>query len=199
MRQVKRNSKPMNIIENAQPYQGVLYHENGNVRYIGDFINNFPHGKGKQYREDGSIKYNGDWHKGIKQGVGTIFKNTSDCNQSVYYTGEISNDKPHGKGKIVRNNKLQIDGNFHHGAIHNYAILYFTTPTTPGFGDKIKYIGFWDLDSYHGLGTLYDINGNVIFEGEWSNGLPILQDYNKGVNIENINILHREWCKHEYN
>ena len=64
-------------------------------------LNYLEHGKGIIYYENGNIFYEGDFVNGKREGNGKCFSENGD-----YYRGQWFNDKPHGKGKLYNNNDI---------------------------------------------------------------------------------------------
>ena len=62
------------------------------------------HGKGS-YQFNNGLRYEGDYFRGKKEGQGTLFN----CDESIAYVGEFSDDVPHGEGFVYdeRGNKLR--------------------------------------------------------------------------------------------
>ena len=38
---------------------------------------------------------------------------------------------------------------------------------------NILYEGEWKNGKYHGKGTMYNNNGSILYEGEWENGMRL--------------------------
>lgn len=151
---------------------GKYSYENGNY-YLGNLLNNTPHGKGILYLKNNEIKYDGDFVNGKKEGNGKYFYEDKEMfvmenNKKFYfmkgdfYTGQWRNDYMNGQGIIYLNNgKIKYKGDFVDDKFEGYGQYNFESG---GY-----YIGQFLNDLQHGNGKLYDKNGNIMIEGNFIN------------------------------
>ncbi|MFD1258820.1 DUF4189 domain-containing protein [Mucilaginibacter terrae] len=114
------------------------------AKYEGEFVNDSMQGKGTYYFSNGNI-YTGDLFNGNMHGSGTW--RTPNGGQ---YTGQFKNGKKHGSGTLVAGNDQEL--------------IY--TPKT------VKYIGDFISGDRIGYGKCYDINGKLLYSGNFSNDKP---------------------------
>ena len=164
---------------------------NFNCYYIGSLSNNKPNGFGILFDKDGTINYIGEFKKGRFSGLGVYYADDSQ------YMGEFKNGYYHGKGNFISysyaeygdlsNAHLNITTgefkkNLSNGKYKIYTQGYLSTNAnlnSSGTGTvtiyfpqshQIKYKGSLKFFKYHGKGTLYKENGDIIYKGKWKNG-----------------------------
>jgi antitoxin component YwqK of YwqJK toxin-antitoxin module len=71
-------------------------------------------------------------------------------------------------GNIMKHHTIEFGGNIYIGRIKND--MYHGTGTLYDKDHNIIYEGNWKHGKYHGTGKLYDKNGNIIYEGNWKHG-----------------------------
>jgi antitoxin component YwqK of YwqJK toxin-antitoxin module len=54
---------------------GIVYYENGNIKYKGEFQNGCCHGNGILYYDNGDIHYNGKMSNGFFNDIGILYEN----------------------------------------------------------------------------------------------------------------------------
>jgi len=154
--------------------------------YVGQWLNDYEHGKGTIYSEIYSDKnhilYEGDFSNGKLNGNGKCFYENGN-----YYIGQFSNNLRHGKGTIFyKNNSIKYEGDFNKDLVEgngkyiwedgDYYIGQFFNNLRHGKGteyyknDKEKYIGDFIKNKYEGNGKYIWENGNY-YIGQWINGL----------------------------
>ena len=74
--------------------KGIIYYENGNIKYDDDYVNDKFEGKVKYYYEKGEY-YIGQWKNGLKLCKGIIYYK----NGNIKYEGDFVNGKFEGNGK----------------------------------------------------------------------------------------------------
>ena len=168
--------------------------------YIGQWLNDFEHGKGTIFSEIHSDKdyilYEGDFSNGKLNGNGrSIYENGN------YYVGQFSNNLRHGKGTIFyQNNSIKYEGDFIKDLAEgngkyiwedgDYYIGQFFNNLRHGKGTeyykngKEKYIGDFIKNKYEGNGKYIWENGNY-YIGQWLNGLK----HGKGILYSKDNII----------
>lgn len=86
------------------------------------------------------------------------------ANGSIY-RGEWKDKKPHGTGEFQWADGAKYEGDFIMGERTGEGTFHYPT------GEK--YVGEFKKGLRSGSGTLYDIDGNVSFEGEWEKDKPV--------------------------
>lgn len=86
------------------------------------------------------------------------------ANGSIY-RGEWKDNKPHGQGEFQWSDGAKYKGDFVMGERTGEGTFHYPT------GEK--YAGEFKNGLRSGSGTLYDIDGNVSFEGQWEKDKPI--------------------------
>lgn len=136
--------------------KGTFYSSKMNFTYIGEFKNNFFHGKGKETFSDNTV-YEGMFSNGLREGEGKYI-----YSDSSYYTGNFKNNQYNGNGTFKwkdgrffigswKNNQMNGKGEFH-------------------WDKENKYIGEYKNNCRGGFG-IYNYK-NDYYEGKWVNGLP---------------------------
>ena len=160
----------------------------GDKKYVGEYINNKPHGNGIMYYaqndENNRKYYEGEWVNGIRQGKGTLVWNNGDKfigywkdglrngTGTLYYaTGEIYkgnwlNGKRHGNGTMYyaqddEDNRKYYEGEWVNGIRQGKGTLVWN--------NGYKFIGYWKDGLRNGKGTLY-----------WDNGAKQVCNYTNG-------------------
>jgi hypothetical protein len=178
----------MDNIEYIKPnINCVIYSEDKEILYQGCLLNNECNGIVEIVNHDtNQIVYKGNIENGKYNGKGEIFHN------DFIYTGTLKQDVPNGKGILVTKKpkdrfqlELTYNGEWLNGKRHGYAIV----------SDLIrKYKGYYDTDLMHNWfifyiydnkcfeccvkhgecisGKLYKPGGDLLYQGELSNGVP---------------------------
>lgn len=106
------------------------------------------------------IHYIGETENNIATGNGVgVWANAS------IYRGEWKQNHPHGKGIFEWADGAKYEGDFIMGERTGEGMFRYPT------GEK--YVGEFKNGLRSGSGTLYDIDGNVSFKGEWKKDKPI--------------------------
>ena len=84
------------IINNVMCGNGILYHENCNIKYKGKFEDGVYNGKGIKYHKNGNIKYDGKLKNGQYNGYGIMY----DCDSNIKYEGKFKNGQYNGCGNM---------------------------------------------------------------------------------------------------
>lgn len=121
----------------------------------------------------------GDFSDGKKNGEGILFNYpynfqflgyesddfTHELNSNIeVFLGKFKNEKLNGNGRVYNYQKLFYEGGLKNDTLNGTGIQYYVDTT------KIQYKGEFKTGKYNGRGTLYDENGNVIYDGNWSFG-----------------------------
>ena len=152
-------------------YEGIFYNntlkgkatiikideKNNRIKYIGNTLNYLKNGKGI---ENGKFyRYKGDFENDIKQGNGVIlYKDTNEK-----YEGQFFNNKMHGKGIYIWNNKHKYIGEFCDGLMHGKGKYEWP--------DGSYYEGEYIKGIKEGHGE-YEWSDGSHFEGTFKNGKP---------------------------
>lgn len=107
------------------------------------------------------IFYIGDIEDNKANGKGTGIYATS----GSMYVGEWQNNLKHGFGQYEWADGVKYEGNYSKDLRKGFGKYFWPS------GER--YEGEWDNDKRNGYGTLYDINGNVRFKGDWINDKPV--------------------------
>lgn len=129
-----------------------------------------------------SISYIGNFSNGEKSGDGVLFSYPSPSSsaygswdeiEDIYHLdlsnisvtlGQFKDDELNGEGKIYEDQQLLYEGGFADDDLCGVGIQYFPNST------KIQYKGEFKRGQYNGTGTLYDEDGNIVYEGKWNFG-----------------------------
>ena len=84
------------FVDGKRNGQGEIDYGNGR-KYIGQFLNNKPHGLGKESLIDGELLYSGEWANGKKNGVGLYLPQNSGWN----YFGHFKDNNREGFGVVL--------------------------------------------------------------------------------------------------
>ncbi|MBS1935858.1 MAG: hypothetical protein JST96_17800, partial [Bacteroidetes bacterium] len=118
-------------------------------------------------------KYDGNWMNNTENGYGTFTWKNGDK-----YVGYWLNGERHGQGTQTWADGNSYSGEFKYGYRDGIGTLTWNS------GDIYhcpqgtrKYYGGWKRDLKQGRGTCYDINGTIIYEGNFDNDKPISTTY----------------------
>lgn len=156
-------------------YKKTVDSEDADYIYFGKLKDEKPDGWGVLLDKDGTPFYVGDFKKGKIKGYGMVLAGSADYILAVAYEGEISTIEADG-------DVVPADGN----AVIPYDYVSITNAyqyEMGSSGEEIrsgegawvlkctpKYIGGVKDGKYSGDGTLYDVYGNVVYEGEFKKG-----------------------------
>ena len=175
--------------------KGVLYYENGTVKYVGDFVDDYFEGFGKYIKKKGNY-YIGNFLYGLKFGEGKEYQNDKliyeglfandkyegkgkyilDYNSNQYYIGDFENGLMNGKGKFYKDGVFLFEGNFKNDNFPENGKITF-------YNGKY-YIGQMKNNAIEGYGIVFQQDGTIEYEGEFiqnkKHGKGILYLENKG-------------------
>jgi serine/threonine protein kinase len=101
--------------------KGILYYKNGNKRYDGLWKNNICDGEGTLFNINGTKKHEGLIKNGVVEGKGIIYYD----NGKIKYEGDIKDDKSNGKGKeYYENGNLKYEGDFLNNKWNGKGVYY---------------------------------------------------------------------------
>lgn len=134
-------------------------------KYVGNWKNGLRDGYGVHVWGAGSayagVKYDGPWKNDKQEGEGGTMTWPGDPPHKLIGTWE--NDKMEGKGKEFLEDGSVIEGIWEDGCLVEGTYFGKT-------GVKI-YDGAWANGKRNGYGLEYDVNGNVIHDGQWKDGI----------------------------
>lgn len=110
-------------------------------KYVGEAVNEIPHGEGKVYDNNGHLIFEGTFDMGEYKKGKLYDKETN----TLRYEGEFKNNKPNGQGKVYFNGELRYEGNFKDSKMDGYGTFYY-----PGQGEKGKLEGYFKDNKYIG-------------------------------------------------
>ena len=98
-----------NIINEIYQGKGKIkeYYKNGNLKFVGEYLNGNKNGIGKEYYNDGLLKFEGEYINGKKNGKGKEHNK----NENLKFDGEYYNNYRI-KGKEYIMGKLVYDGEY---------------------------------------------------------------------------------------
>ncbi|MGC4038186.1 MAG: caspase family protein [Chitinophagaceae bacterium] len=147
--------------------KGTFTWANGDT-YTGYFKNGYLNGIGEMKYDNGNV-YNGVWSSGVMQGqVKAKFKNGNS------YEGNWYNNNENGYGKFTWANGDTYEGNYKNGTRDGSGTCIVQNSDLYNCPNARKYIGYWRNDLKEGFGRCFDINGNLIYEGNFNNDKPVL-------------------------
>ena len=111
--------------------EGILYYNNGNIRYEGDYIDGKCEGNGIYYYENGHY-YKGQFKNDLKEGKGVLYYK----NGNIRYDGDFIEDKAEGNGTYTYDNGECYIGQWKNNVKHGKGIIFYKN------GD-IKYEGIF--------------------------------------------------------
>jgi hypothetical protein len=146
-------------IKNKQPNGiGIAVYSNGHaLRYAGNFLNGFYHGKGTMLFSDGSF-LTGEWKNGKLNGKGVNLTKTGN-----FYSGNFVDGKKEGKGYMLYKDNGILVGEWKIDKFTGRCIFIPAAAAT--ISDNI-----YSEDQKNGPGYQYEIENKKLFQGTWKNG-----------------------------
>lgn len=89
---------------------------------------------------------------------------------TVFYTGEVMDNKPHGQGKASYKSGGWYEGEWKNGKREGFGREFYPDET-------LWYEGEWKEGKRNGAGKSYYTDGKLAYEGEWKNDKPIDYPY----------------------
>ena len=142
---------------------GVLSDATDRVVYEGEFVDGQPHGLGMYYFLTGDY-YCGDFREGEMHGRGEYRSN-----DSSRYEGGWSEGKKQGRGTMYYSNNDVYEGEWLSDLRCGLGALALAN------GDRFE--GYWKDGVKHGPGRFFYFETKRVYEGEWSEGMPICGEY----------------------
>ncbi|WP_069649763.1 hypothetical protein [Caloranaerobacter ferrireducens] len=149
--------------------------------------------------KDGRLRYTGELQCIIRNTAQKLeciegYHNKYESNyydSKVYYSGEMKDGLPHGKGKLYwEDGTLLYEGEFKEGEVTGVGKSYFLTGGVSQIGNwkngildgkvvtyyengQICYDGYYKDGMPHGYGISYYEDGSLEYDGEWDEGYAI--------------------------
>jgi len=141
--------------------EGSYHNRTGDLTYWGNFSQGQWHGYGTWYGSNGD-RYEGEFSHGKGSGHGTWYRANSD----EMIVGQFRNHMVSGPATWYygRDHSKRMEGNFRRNYAHGYGVFYLQTGR--------RYEGMFKKGYAHGQGKMIDKDGEVLFEGEFENGIP---------------------------
>jgi len=114
--------RPSEIQESDTPTDGFhayVYEKTGN-KYIGKWKLGKREGEGLLFDNDGNLIYDGDWKNDLKDGNGIYY-----YEDSTRYIGQWNKDKKQGLGKFIVPDKGYYKGKFKNNDFCGYGVFYY--------------------------------------------------------------------------
>ncbi|CAM8920348.1 unnamed protein product [Rhodiola kirilowii] len=174
------HSSPCHSPRPGEVFMGEKELLNGDI-YIGQWVDDLPHGHGKYLWVDDNCMYVGEWFRGKAMGKGRFswpsgatyegeFKGGYMDGQGTYigpsddtYKGSWVMNLKHGNGMRCYPNGDYYEGDWRRGLQDGRGRYEWRSGTS--------YNGKWKNGSLNGIGTLIWANGNR-YDGSWEEGMP---------------------------
>lgn len=187
------------IKDNKRCGFGMIFRKNGSIEYIGNFQEDFWHGRGVLLNNDGKPIYRGEFKENVPNGFGL-----KQCKLSGrMYCGNFANKTENGYGRLYEDDGSIIqEGEWRAGRPHGFGIkyddigmktyegmfksgipvyitynkpikIYHKNQTSKDKSEKsgnLKYIGNEKNGSYHGVGRSFTKNGELQYDGGYTRG-----------------------------
>lgn len=134
--------------------------------YEGEFRNGKPHGYGIATYKNGDV-YKGNWNNGQRSGKGRITYSLG-----RYYDGEWKNDLQNGQG-FRKWAYVNYEGSFKDGVPSGTGTYFSWRDDIWSLKNCRKYVGGWSEGHPEGFAKCYDKDGNLLYEGEFTDGKPV--------------------------
>uniref|UniRef100_A0A7S3CPV0 MORN repeat protein n=1 Tax=Strombidium rassoulzadegani TaxID=1082188 RepID=A0A7S3CPV0_9SPIT len=147
--------------------------------YEGDWVDDEMHGQGTEVWDNGKITYTGDFKQGSKTGKGKLEA------EGHTYEGEFEDGKFHGEGRysyplskkvlegqfknneLVKGKMILEDGSVYEGEFKKNMMNGKGHITYP---NGSVFVGTFENDQKHGIGTLFDFKTQTKQREEWLKG-----------------------------
>ena len=155
------------ILNQKIHYEYILYYDEQKtkIKYKGELLNDNYEGRGKLYDNKGNILYDGFFEKGLYKNFRKEYKSNK-----LIYEGFFDKGKYNGKGILYTekyNEKYKLyEGYFKDGKYDGIGLEYFYFEK-----NKISFRGIFKDGKYEN-GILYDLDGKIIYKGEFLNNIP---------------------------
>ncbi|WP_188205584.1 toxin-antitoxin system YwqK family antitoxin [Alkalibacillus aidingensis] len=143
---------------------GLLYYEDGSIKYQGEMIDQVPHGHGVAYWENGHKWYIGEFAKGQPKGVGKYYY----PNGTIRYEGETEELQYVGKGiEYFKNGQVKFKGTFKTTPRFYYGARCYVEGHLYDESGKLRYCGTFEGDKTYSFknGVEYLEDGTIRLHG----------------------------------
>ncbi|CDW82953.1 morn repeat protein [Stylonychia lemnae] len=123
-------------------------------QYLGETLNGKPHGQGTMFYIIGGKAYDGNYSSGLFEGRGILYY----LNQQKAFDGIFQKGQKFRGIEHYMHGSISYEGEFQHGKRDGYGCSYFPN------GHK-NYEGQWQAGFYHGIGTIYDRDSLISYQG----------------------------------
>lgn len=148
------------IIADLAQGNGRLEKETGETVFVGEFKSGKKEGFGNLYSEKGDLKYAGFWHDDQKNGIGVSFREKD----KALHVSNWTNGRPDELIHLYDDNgKLKFVGNMKNGKKTGSGIKQV--------GEKLVVYKYSTDDQNPTIATVFDSLGNMIYNGEYVDGL----------------------------
>ena len=154
--------KWLNELKNGM---GIIYYKNGDIKYIGNFENDYLLGFIKYFYKNGNCYncYLGESKNQLQNGKGII----KDKNKKIVYKGFFEEGKIKGFG-IYFDEDSVYEGEWENNKRQGFGIIYYKCNDTKR--ENKKYYGTFVNGQYDGYGIEFYPNGQRLYKGEYKNG-----------------------------
>ena len=159
------------------PDEKEIFYPSGEVMYRGevkknDYGHDKFHGKGVLFDQDGEVLYEGEFAEHMKHGNGTMY-----LKRKRIYEGEFKENKKQGSGILFHSDgSVQFEGSFDQDQMDGYGVLYYSLVELAPFDtfreqfpqlNRPLYEGYFVHGMKKGEGKLYYPSGLLQYEGDF--------------------------------
>ncbi|KOY81522.1 AAA family ATPase [Lysinibacillus macroides] len=153
-----------------------LFYPDGKVMYRGgvkknDFGHDIYDGKGMLFDQEGEVLFEGEFVNHMKQGNGLMY-----LKGQMIYQGEFIQNKKQGNGILYKDGMIHYEGHFRNDLMDGYGILYYEKDMIAPYQelraqhphlDQPQYEGDFVHGMKKGKGKQYYPNGFLQYEGDF--------------------------------
>ncbi len=177
--------KVQNLQNVLQPTSGLCKYANGSF-YLGDLLQNEPHGKGRLFDSDGKLLYEGGMQQGKYHGIGREYQNGKLQRHGIYRHGQLNDYgiEYDGKDKVVYRGDFKngeyadkeasptrhLQDTSQNKKTNESCDIPNTHFQTLHFSDGRSYKGQVKNKMPNGFGSLYDKDGILLYKGYFKEG-----------------------------
>lgn len=188
-RKISWNRAKQTVYISLKDTKDTLYNEDGSMRYHGGLVDGIREGYGTQYNENGRVFYEGEWKNDKMDGEGKMYYLFAD---ELYFEGTMRNGKQVEGIEYYPGGGLRYKGSYNESGLHweglevvlnrstgEYLVVEISQGGREGkaiwyyANDEVKIEGDFADDRFIN-GTLYDPEGNMLYQGgfdEWGEPL----------------------------
>jgi antitoxin component YwqK of YwqJK toxin-antitoxin module len=139
---------------------GTLYDLDGNLTYIGQFMNSRYSGEGQLFYPNGNLEFKGSFQDNAYHGQGAVY----DSRGNLIYEGGFLRGRFHGAGnEYYPEGPIKFKGYFENHHYQGEGQLWDSQ-------GRLIYTGMFDAGLYNGPGKLYD-QSRLRYQGEFHDSL----------------------------